>query len=177
MEITDLLLHPVRSRIVHAVYDGRPFTTSQLCARLPDIPKTTLYRQVGLLAEAGLVEVEREARVRGAVERTYRLHPTRAAMDRETIAAMTAEDHQRGFAAAIAALLAEFNAYISRAGADPLVDSVSYRQFSLWLSNDEKAALIEEGVTAIRPRMGHQPSPDRRRHMLSTIFFPTDATS
>jgi hypothetical protein len=80
----------------------------------------------------------------------------------------------RGFAAAIAALLGEFDAYLAGEGANPRADMVSYKQFSLWLSNDEKAAFIEELVLAIRRRMKHTPAPNRRRHMLSTILFPTD---
>jgi hypothetical protein len=66
-----------------------------------------VYRQVALLAGGGLVEVESEERVRGAVERTYRLHRARTAMDLDTAAAMSTEDHHRRFAAAIAALLAD----------------------------------------------------------------------
>lgn len=175
MDITELLLHPVRLRIVHAVQDGLPFTTTQLCARLPDISKATVYRQLASLAEGGLVEMESEERVRGAVERTYRLHPGRTAMDLDTIKAMSINDHYRGFAAAIAALLGEFNAYLGREGADPLSDLVSYRQFSLWLSDSEKAAFIDEMVAVIRTRVDQGPSPDRRRHMVSTILFPSDS--
>jgi len=171
MEIADLMLHPVRLRIVHAGMDGLPFTTSQLCARLPDISKATIYRQVAVLVDGGMVDLVGEERVRGAVERTYRLHPSRTAID---AAAMTNADHQRGFAAAIAALLAEFNVYVGQPDANPLADSVSYRQFSLWLTEDEKAAFIEEMAVAIRARMINPPSPERRRHLASTILFPTD---
>lgn len=174
MDIVELLLHPVRLRIVHAGMDGLPFTTSQLCERLPDISKATVYRQVALLVDGGMVEVAGEERVRGAVERTYRLHTSRAAMDSSAVAAMTTADHQRGFASAIAALLAEFTVYLGRQGADPLADSVSYRQFSLWLSEEEKAAFIEEMVDAIRSRMANPPSPERRLHRASTILFPAD---
>lgn len=79
----------------------------------------TSTRWPSVLAKAGLLGVDSEERVRGAVERTYRLYPARTALDLETIAAMTIDDHQRGFAAAIAALLAEFDVYLEREGADP----------------------------------------------------------
>ncbi|MEO6143753.1 MAG: ArsR family transcriptional regulator, partial [Dermatophilaceae bacterium] len=147
------------------------------CERLPDVSKATVYRQVGVLAEAGLLEVDSEERVRGAVERTYRLHRARTTMDLETVAAMTTDDHQRGFAAAIAALLAEFDVYLEREGADPLADSVSYRQFSLWLSDQEKAAFVRDLTLTLRALTQNRPTPKRRRHMLSTILFPTDATT
>ncbi len=172
--MTELVLNALRLRVIHAVLDGLPFTTTQLCERLPDISKATVYRQVAVLTEAGLLEVDSQERVRGAVERTYRLFPARVAMDRQTVAAMTIDDHQRGFAAAVAALLAEFDLYLGRDGANPLADSVSYRQFSLWLSDDEKAALIHDFSRTLRELMQNGPAPERRRHMVSTILFPTD---
>jgi DNA-binding transcriptional ArsR family regulator len=177
MTVSELLLHPVRLRIVHAVMDGLPFTATELCAQLPDVSKATVYRQVALLTDGGLVEVVGEQRVRGAVERTYRLHPARTSMTDDEVAAMSIDDHHRGFAAAVAALLGEFDAYLAREGANPRADMVSYKQFSLWLSDDEKAAFIEELILAIRSRMEHSPAPERRRHMLSTILFPTEFSS
>jgi len=173
MDIVELLLHPVRLRIVQAAMDGLPVTTSQLCALLPDISKATMYRQVAILAEGGLLEVESEARVRGAVERFYRLHSARTVLGLDTVAAMSTDDHRRGFAAAVASLLAEFELYLSRDGADPLADGVSYRQFPVWLSEAEKAEFVEEVIGVIRARIDLGPSPDRRRHLLSTILFPT----
>jgi DNA-binding transcriptional ArsR family regulator len=171
----ELLLNPLRLRIIHAVLDGRPFTTAQLSDRLADVSRATVYRQVAVLAEAGLLEIDGEERIRGAVERTYRLHSARAAMDLDTVAAMTVKDHQRLFTAAVGALLAEFNAYLGRQGADPLADSVSYRQFSLWLSEEEKAELVRNLTATLVALLKNGPSAERRQHMLSTILFPTDA--
>jgi DNA-binding transcriptional ArsR family regulator len=170
----ELLLNPLRLRIIHAVLDGRPFTTTQLADRIADVSRATVYRQVAVLVEAGLLEIDGEQRVRGAVERTYRLHPARAAMDPDTIAAMTVEDHQRLFTAAVGALLAEFTAYLGRDGADPLADSVSYRQFSLWLSEEEKAKFVRELTATLLALMKNGPTGARRQHMFSTILFPTD---
>jgi DNA-binding transcriptional ArsR family regulator len=170
----DLLLHPVRVRIVHAMAGGRIRTTSDLCARLPDVPKTTLYRHVGLLAEAGLLEVAGEQRVHGAVERRYRLRRELAVIGRDAAASMSLEEHRHGFAAAMAALLAEFNAYLDRPGADPTADSVGYRQIPLWLSQDELAELISEIRGAIVSRMNNEPAPDRSAYLLSPILFPTE---
>src|SRR5512135_3832000 len=133
-----LLLHPVRMRLVNALSAGRTLTTTDLCARMPDLPKATVYRQVGRLARGGVFEVESERRVRGAVERRYRLARGATVLDPEAVRSMSLEDHRRGFTAAMAALLAEFNAYLDRAGAHPTVDLVSYKQFTLWLSAAER---------------------------------------
>lgn len=170
MDVTELVLHPVRLRLVHALWDGATATTGELVARLPDVSQATVYRQVAALAEGGLLEVVGEERVRGAVERRYRLVPVRPVLDG---AGMDRNDHRRGFAAAIAALLGEFGAYLDRPDADPIADAVSYRQFPLQLSPAERDDLVAEIAGAIRRRAALPPSPDRRPHLLSTIFFPT----
>ena len=48
----DLLLHPVRWRIVQAFLGDRTLTTAELHAELSDVPMASLYRHVGLLADA-----------------------------------------------------------------------------------------------------------------------------
>lgn len=53
-----------------------------------------------------------------------------------------------------------------------MADSVSTRQFALWLSPVQVAALHEEVLVAIRPRLGNGPSPDRAKYLLTSIFFP-----
>lgn len=174
VDTLDLLLHPVRVRIVHVMSGGRTRTTSDLCASLPDVPKTTLYRHVGLLAEAGLLEVVGEQRVHGAVERRYRLRRERATIDIDAAASMSLDDHRYGFTAAMAALHAEFNAYLDRDHADPTADSVGYRQIPLWLSQDELAELISELRRVIASRMDNKPARGRSLHLLSPILFPIE---
>jgi DNA-binding transcriptional ArsR family regulator len=174
MTPTELLLHPVRLRIVFAATDGLPFTTSEMCLRLPDVSKATVYRHVALLAEGGLLEVESEELVRGIVERHYQLLRVRAVIDPAAAAAMTKDDHRKGFAAATASLLAEFNAYLDEPQANPTTDSVSYRQFPLWLSEEERSALVEEVSAAVQARLTLEPTAERKRHLLSTVFFPAE---
>ena len=60
-------------RILQALYDADPQTTAQLRERLPDIAPATMYRHIATLADAGVLEVDSEKRVRGTVERSYRV--------------------------------------------------------------------------------------------------------
>jgi DNA-binding transcriptional ArsR family regulator len=173
VDTLDLLLHPVRMRIVHAMSGGVTRTTSDLLSRLPDVSKATVYRHVSLLAEAGVLEVVGEQRVHGAVERRYRLYRPRAVINPDAAASMTLEEHRHGFAAAMAALVAEFNTYLRRGNADPTGDKVGYRQIPLWLSEDELDELISQIRTILVSKMDNQPGPRRRLHLLSPILFPT----
>ncbi|MET8862774.1 helix-turn-helix domain-containing protein [Nonomuraea sp. NPDC004580] len=174
MDTLELILHPVRLRIMWALSGGRTRTTSDLCESLPDVPKTTLYRHVGMLADAGLLEVASEQRVRGMIERNYRLRRDALHIDPDTAQAMSNEDHRHGFAVAMAALLAEFNAYLDRPGADPAADRVGYRQGMLWLSPEEMEEVAGELLEVFRARAGNGPAPRRRPHVISAIFFPTE---
>jgi DNA-binding transcriptional ArsR family regulator len=174
VDTLELLGHPVRLRIVHAMRGGRTRTTAQLCALLPDVSKAMVYRHVDLLAAGGVLEVADERRVRGAVERHYRLRPEQASIDPGTAATMSLDDHRRGFAVAVAALVAEFNAYLDRDTADPAIDPVGYRQHAIWLNQDELTAMISELRNAILPRLANPSTPDRARYLLSPILFPSE---
>jgi len=172
MDPTELLLHPVRLRIVHALSGGRLRSASELCDHLTGVPRTSIYRHLGLLVAGGMLEVGDERRVRGAVERFYRLRTDRPTIAPEAGKAMTLDDHRQGFAAAIAVLVAEFNAYLDQPGADPFADSVSYRQGTLWLSPDELDAMLTGLRKIITPLTANNPGPGRRPYLVSPIMFP-----
>ncbi|MFE9579730.1 helix-turn-helix domain-containing protein [Nocardia sp. NPDC006044] len=174
MDSLELLAHPVRLRIVHALRGGRLLTTAQLCERLPDTSKATVYRHVEMLTAGGILEVAEEERVRGAVQRRYRLHQERATVDPAAAQSLTPDDHRRVFATAMATLLAEFNAYLDRPAADLTRDAVGYRQHAIWLSDDEVLELIEGMRSAILPKLANESTPNRTRYLLSPILFPVE---
>src|SRR3712207_7822816 len=95
MATADLLLHPVRLRIVQAFLGDRTLTTADLRTELPDVPPATLYRHVGVLAEAGVPTVVGERKARGAAERSYRLVTEAASGGPAGAAATSADVHRR----------------------------------------------------------------------------------
>ncbi|MEU7832859.1 helix-turn-helix domain-containing protein [Nonomuraea sp. NPDC049129] len=177
MESLELLAHPVRLRIVHAMRGGRSLTTTQLCARIPDVSKAMVYRHVDLLASGGILEVADERRVRGAVERHYRLRLDRVTVDADALAALSPDDHRRVFATSMAVLVAEFNAYLDRENADPVADLVGYRQHAIWLNRGELEEMINGLRRVLLPLLANQPTPDRAQYLLSPLFFPLEQPS
>lgn len=175
MDSLELLAHPIRLRIVHAMGGGRLQTTAQLCARIPDAHKATVYRHIDLLVGGGILEVAEERRVRGAVQRHYRLRQDRSVIGSEVARSLTHEDHRQVFATAMTALLAEFNAYLDREQADPVADQVGYRQHAVWLSPAELDELIGELRAVIAPRLANRPTHERAQYLLSPIHFPVEA--
>jgi Helix-turn-helix domain len=174
MATADLVLHPVRLRIVQAFLGDRALTTSDLAAELADVPAASLYRHVARLVDAGVLAVVAERRVRGAVERTYVLRLTTASIGLDEVATMSADEHRQAFMAFVAGLLGDFDRYLARDDIDLLRDGVSYRLAALWLDDAEYAELLRELLRVLQPRLANPPRAGRKRRILGTILLPGD---
>jgi DNA-binding transcriptional ArsR family regulator len=172
MASADLLLHPVRLRIVRAFLGDRALTTSALAAELADVPAASLYRHVARLADAGVLTVVAERRVRGALERTYVLRVSAASIGLDEIGTMSAEDHRQAFLAFVAGLLGDFDRYLARDDRDFLRDGVGYRLAAFWLDDAEYAELMLELARVLQPRAASPPGPGRSRRILGYVLLP-----
>ena len=172
MASVDLLLHPVRLRIVQAFLGDRALTTSALAGELADIPAASLYRHVARLVDAGVLAVVAERRVRGAVERTYVLRLSAASVGLDELATMSAEEHRQAFMAFVAGLLGDFDRYLARTDTDLLRDGVSYNLAGLWLDDAEYAKFRRELTRVLQPRLANPPAPGRKRRILASAFLP-----
>jgi DNA-binding transcriptional ArsR family regulator len=170
----ELLLHPVRLRILQAFLGDRSLTTSQLSNELADIPAASLYRHVARLVEAGVLAVVTEQRVRGAVERTYELRLAAAAVDPEQWAGMSIEEHRQAFLSFVAALLWDFDRYLDRGDIDLRRDGVSYAIAAVWVDDDEYAEMMAEITAVLQPRYANRPRPGRRRRIVGSVLLPAD---
>jgi Helix-turn-helix domain len=170
----DLLLHPVRLRIVQAFLGERALTTGQLRDELPDVPAGSLYRHVARLVDGGVLAVVGERRARGAVERTYVLRASRARIGVDEIAAMSREEHRQAFLAFLAGLIGDFDRYLARETIDPLRDGAAYNLAGMWLDDAEMAELARELAIVLQPRIANEPREGRTRRILATVLLPGD---
>jgi DNA-binding transcriptional ArsR family regulator len=176
MTSADLLLHPVRLRIVQAFLGDRALTTGQLAAELEDVPAGSLYRHVAALTRAGVLLVVAERRVRGAVERTYTLRQAAAQMSPDEVAAMTKDEHTHAFMAFIAGILGDFDRYLASGPTDPARDGAGYRLAALWLTDGELTDFLPDVAAVIQPRVANAPSTTRRRRIVAGVMLPAPET-
>jgi hypothetical protein len=168
----DLLLHPIRLRIVQAFLGDRALTTTELRTELPDVPAASLYRHVARLVDGGVLAVVAERRVRGARERTYVLRTAAASVSLDEVAKMSPDEHRQMFLAFAAGLIGDFDRYLARGDIDLLRDGVSYRLAGMWLDDAELMELAHELVFVIQPRLANAPKPGRKRWIFATVVLP-----
>ena len=155
----DLLIHPVRLRIVQAFFGARRLSTEDLAAELPDVPKATLYRHVGLLANAGVLAGHtRRNTARGTPRRIYVLAQGQADLSPHQMSELSPEQHLRYFTDVRGDVAGRLRTLLGHESADPAADSVSYGQFALNLTEHE---LHELDGSARRSRRSSTTSPRR----------------
>ncbi|MGW5672471.1 helix-turn-helix domain-containing protein [Micromonospora sp. NPDC003776] len=172
LDTAELLLHPVRLRIIQAFLGGRTLTTAHLRVELADVPPATLYRQIATLAEHGVLHTAEERRIRGAVERRYRLDPGAASVDATAARSMSSEQHRRGFLTFVAGVLADFDRYLDSGGGDLGRDLAGYRQNAFHATDAEAIEFITRLQALFAEYAALGPGPDRTRRLLTTVLLP-----
>jgi hypothetical protein len=173
----DLLLHPVRLRILQAFLGDRALTTSELSTEMSDIPAASLYRHVARLVAGGALQVVAERRIRGAVERTYVLRQAAARVRADEIAAMQAEDVRAMFMAFAAGLIGDFDRYLQRGRPDLIRDGVAFGIEGLWLDDAEFTEMMRDLYRVLDSRRANLPGKRRRRRLLASVLLPGDDTA
>lgn len=175
MATADLLLHPVRLRVVQAMLGHEQTTTRELADRLGDVAPATLYRHVAALVDGGVIEVVSETRVRGTVERALRLDFTRTSVDPDDAGLADPARLRAGFLAYLASLATAFDAYLAAPRTSLEEDLVGFRQVAVHATDDEwreVAAAIRAAIAPLAERTAH---PDgARRRVLGTVSLPVD---
>ncbi|MBM9463441.1 helix-turn-helix domain-containing protein [Aeromicrobium sp. YIM 150415] len=167
--IADVVLHPVRLRIVQQL-GGRTLTTAQLRAALPDVTQATLYRHVAALIEAEVIAVVEERRVRGAVERTLALGERMAHVDQVELRRMSDAQLRAAFLAFLGDLAGDFDRFLDSGDAE-LRDYLGFGRGPLYVTTEDLAT-IQAGLAELLAPYLSDPGDGRRRLSLATILLP-----
>lgn len=169
----DLILHPVRMRIIMALAEGQ-MTARQIAALLPDVAPATLYRHLNTMTEGGILTIVESHPVRGTVEKVYALaSPQAAHLSQEDTAGMDNDDYMRLFTAYVVTLLGDFSRYLNhQEKANMAKDGVGFHKYPLYL-NDEEFIAFGKGLSEFMiPYLQNEPRPDRQRRLLNLIMMP-----
>jgi DNA-binding transcriptional ArsR family regulator len=168
----DLILHPVRFRILQTIA-ADSLTTQEIDDRLPDVPKSSLYRHLRLLLKGEMIEVAEKRLVNGIQEKVYRL-AQRPYLSADDVAGMTAEEHLRTFTNYVMTLLHGFTEYLDKAGEMPdlLADRVGYTEVNFWASDAEMDQFQTALNEVILPLVQNDDGNGRRRRKVALVSHP-----
>lgn len=168
----EMLLNPVRMRILQNLIGGRRLSTQQISELLPDVPQATLYRHLKILLKAGYISVVEENPVRGTVEKIYSMNIESVnAVNKEAIT-LTAEEHKRCFFTYMTGLMDEFERYFEKDSIDAVKDGLSYSQGRYYLTDEEFSDFIQDLQNTFGKVIGNMPSPDRKARTIGFIMIP-----
>lgn len=176
MRKIELVIHPVRFQILRAI--GREtLTTQEIADRLPDSPKSSIYRHLKLLLEHNLIAVAETRLVNGIQEKAYRLdQPQHLGVD--DMKDLTADDHVRFFTTYVLTLVQDFADYVTRRDPiDMLADRTGYTEVAFYATTAELDTFQMEINTALMKLMGNEPGNGRSRRKLALVSQPLPENS
>ena len=166
MNWNELVLHPVRIRVLQYVRGVSEATTKEIAQALADIPRATVYRHVKTLEEGGAIEVARTRRVRGAMEKAYTLSPRVVEPSPNDARALSAALHLESMDA--------MDAYFAHSDANPTADRVLFQPARFWATDEEYDALLSRIAAAIRECLDNSSAEGRRLRTLAIVSAPPD---
>ncbi|WMT39370.1 helix-turn-helix domain-containing protein [Paenibacillus sp. D2_2] len=172
----DLLLHPVRMRILQHLLLGTPLTIAQLTEALGDVPQATLYRHVNLLLKAELIEVADTKKVKGTEERLFLAREDNLKIPEHEIETTSIEDHIRYFSVFHSNLLQLATTYLSNTPPDKYKEEgFGYWSTPIHVSDGEFVELFQSINQCLEKVLDNQPSAERKTRIFAGMFIPQNS--
>lgn len=167
-----LILHPVRMRIVQTLMGNRKLTVHEMAERLPNVPQATLYRNLNKLVAGNILEVVDSRQVRGTVEKIYALGDMKANLTKEDFERSTTEEQMNWFIQFAAGLIDRYGRYLDQDQIDLVKDGLAFREADLYMSEEEFETFKSDILNAYEKVMQNEPAPHRSKRTVSFIAIP-----
>lgn len=164
-EINKIMLNPVRLRIVQEAAKAASLTTSEICERIHDVPRTTVYRHIALLIENEVLTVVSEKKIRGSVERILAINPV-------TLQNNNTMENASGTAFLfLMDKYTKFDAYFKNEQSNPGRDKIFMNNTILMMSDEEFDQFLSD-LRDLLIKYSYEVSNDRRARDKSILSVP-----
>lgn len=170
-----LVTHPVRARLLLTLM-GRELTTQEMADQLPDIPRTSLYRHIRELAEAGVFKVVGEKAIRGTVEKTFSVQLSAATFSKDDMLDAGHEEYLRLVNGFLGAIGETYQTYLARR--EPtLAEDTLLRVNAAHLTDEEFWDFRSRLTDLLSSVQNNPPAPGRRRRIIGLIGVPDEVVA
>lgn len=165
--INEIILNPIRMRIIQELSTGQTITANELCERISDVPRTTMYRHINLLIENNVLSVVSEKKVRGSLERTIALNIP------EVLRHNTIENGAQNAFGFLMSHYAKFHKYFNGENPDPGKDRIFLNNTVLMMSDTEFGQFMED-LRQLLLKYSFESAEIRKARDISIISSPVD---
>jgi DNA-binding transcriptional ArsR family regulator len=142
-------------------------TATELCKIISDVPRTTLYRHIGMLLDGGIVSVVSEKKIRGSVERTLALNVGEISKHN------TLENASRNALAFLMNRYARLHNYFSKGNANPGKDKIFLNDTVMMMDDAEFDQFLLE-LRDLLLKYSFKAAEGRRARDISVISCPAE---
>ena len=165
-ELTELIMNPVRMRIIQYLMIHPEGTAAQIGEELDDVSRASLYRNLKILLDAGARIVVNEEQIRGAVEKTYALNP---AFGKD----MGAQEGEQIIRQSLMMILASFERLFDRTEElDPVREIICLSSATLLLNEEEFREFVTGYGKLLEPYLNNKAGNGRLERTMTIISSP-----
>lgn len=165
MNIVEVVMNPVRQRIMQFLMIHEKGTVKEIKSKLSDVPTPSLYRHVKILLENSVIVVAEENRVRGTVESVYRLNDNVLSIeDEDGLAIQTS----------LMNISTAFAKYFASGHADPRKDMLFMTGCSFMLTDEEFENFFTELNEFAMKYISKEPTEGSSPRQISLISSPIE---
>lgn len=163
--VSQILLNPIRMRIIQEVAAVKGITTTELCKKISDVPRTTMYRHIKILINNNFLAIVSEQRVRGSLERTLALNTSEFSKHNNI------ENASQNAYDFLMCNYAKFHNYFRGEKPDPHKDKLFLNSTTMMMNDEEFDKFLGE-LKELIIKYNYKPSEGRKMRDISIISAP-----
>jgi DNA-binding transcriptional ArsR family regulator len=168
------LLNPIRMKILLILMSIETATAKRIAEDMPDIPPASLYRHINKLVADDILEICAENKIRGTLEKVYRLKSNPFQEVNERLKNGNKEELYQVFYTFVMTLLSDFRDYLEGGNYDLEKDRVGFRSYPLYMSDGECDEFFKTFKNSLDQLQHNESSEERRLRKFSFVMMPGD---
>lgn len=165
MNPVEVVMNPVRQRIIQFLMIYGKGTVKEIKSKLTDVPTPSMYRHIKILAENAVIVVAEENKVRGTVESVYRLNENALSIEDNTGLTIQAD---------MMNICRNFARYFAGDKVQPKKDMLFMTGCTLNLTDEDYKQFFVELHQVAQKYMAKEPAEGSRVRQVSLISSPCE---